>query len=454
MGRIILFSSVGGTDPMSETNYRDGSMIHILRVYDVDKVFLYMSKEMLENQRKDQRYTYCIEELSLQKKKRIEYELIERPEMIDVHDFNYFYGDYREILSQIMSELKEGDVLLLNISSGTPAMKSALLVLNHLWESSCKSIQVSTPERSMNQHIHSKNYDVKSMWELNEDNEEGFENRCVEVKCLSLTNLKNEELIKKLIREYDYDAALLVAKEIGKNTEYYVEYLEFAKNRLILNFSETNKFISKYTLGGTVYNPIFNARDRKYFEYLLSLDIKIKKLQYADFMRAVTPIILDLLIMIVKEKVGIEIKSQLCKTVKIANKEVYRWDEDKFFIEDSFKEKRLQIHEVLNNHFDQEFRFDAFVHSSHLEPIISNLVEDRNVVDVVKNLRKIDEARNIVAHEMVSVTEESIYQWTGFTPKQIMDDLKKALTYAGINIKKELYGSYDQMNQDIVSKMK
>lgn len=454
MGRTILFSSVGGTDPMSEDNCRDGSLIHILRVYDVDKVILYMSKEMLENQKKDQRYTYCIEQLAMQKKKEIEYEIIEREDLVSVHDFNYFYGDYRAILSKVMSDFNDDDTLLLNISSGTPAMKSALLVLNHLWETKCKSIQVSTPNQSMNQHIHSKDYDVKLMWELNEDNQENFENRCMEVECLSLTNLKNEELIKKLIREYDYDAALLVAKELGESANSYIEYLEFAKNRLLLNFDGVNKFISVNKLTGTPYNPVFNTKERKYFEYLLSLDIKIKKLQYADFIRAITPIVLDLLVMITKEKVGIDIENHLCKAVKISNKTVYRWDESKFFIEDELKEKRLRMHEILNNSFNQNFRFDDFVYSSHLEPIICNMVDDINVINAVKNLRKIDEKRNIVAHEMVCVTQDSIKKLTGFTPKQIMDELKTALDYSGIHIKRNLYDSYHDMNEDIISKMK
>ena len=35
MNRTILFSPVGGTDPIHNKNCRDGSMLHIARVYDV-----------------------------------------------------------------------------------------------------------------------------------------------------------------------------------------------------------------------------------------------------------------------------------------------------------------------------------------------------------------------------------------------------------------------------------
>lgn len=57
----VLFSPIGGTDPIS--NCRDGAMLHICRVYKPDIVYLHMSKEMLEFQRQNDRYRYCIKKL-------------------------------------------------------------------------------------------------------------------------------------------------------------------------------------------------------------------------------------------------------------------------------------------------------------------------------------------------------------------------------------------------------
>lgn len=47
MNRKILFTPVGGTDPISSTNCYDGAILHICRHYKPDKVIMYMSKEML-----------------------------------------------------------------------------------------------------------------------------------------------------------------------------------------------------------------------------------------------------------------------------------------------------------------------------------------------------------------------------------------------------------------------
>ena len=45
MNQTILFTPVGGTDPISSTNCKDGSMLHICRFYKPNKVIMYMSKE-------------------------------------------------------------------------------------------------------------------------------------------------------------------------------------------------------------------------------------------------------------------------------------------------------------------------------------------------------------------------------------------------------------------------
>ena len=44
MNQTILFTPVGGTDPISLNNYHDGSILHICRFYKPDKVILYLPK--------------------------------------------------------------------------------------------------------------------------------------------------------------------------------------------------------------------------------------------------------------------------------------------------------------------------------------------------------------------------------------------------------------------------
>ena len=108
MNQIILFSPVGGTDPISMNNCRDGSMLHICRQYRPTRVILYMSQEVLENQAADDRYRYALRKLfELQKREHVEICEIERPELTSVHEFDYFYEDFRNIIGTIFASMDE-----------------------------------------------------------------------------------------------------------------------------------------------------------------------------------------------------------------------------------------------------------------------------------------------------------------------------------------------------------
>ena len=164
MGRKILFSPVGGTDPIRY--FRDGSMLHICRHYRPDLVYLYLSHEMMEYHRKDNRYIDALERLGAYLNHTFEVRLIERDALINVQQYDVFYEDFRQELIKIENQMEEGDELLLNMASGTPAMKSALLVMATFAEYRFLPIQVSTPKKRMNaEQDDREEYDKETDWE-------------------------------------------------------------------------------------------------------------------------------------------------------------------------------------------------------------------------------------------------------------------------------------------------
>ena len=304
MSKTVLFSPIGGTDPMSEKNCYDGAMLHISRHYKPDKIYMYMSKEILEKHYSDNRYVYCLDRLYEKIGGVYEYEIIEREELVEVQKFNYFYFEFKDILENIRDEIGEDGTLLLNISSGTPAMKSALTVLTTLGQLNCKTIQVSTPEKRMNEHTHDKE-DFHILWELNPDNEPDAVNRCQETECPALDIIQQENHIKKLMKNYDYSAALEIARGLPvKYTDGYIDLLQMAERRVLLDFSQVDKVLAK----NKVYElPIKSSDYRRLFEYALMLEIKLKKHEYADFIRAISPLITDLFRKILKAQLNIDI---------------------------------------------------------------------------------------------------------------------------------------------------
>ena len=201
----ILFSPVGKTDPI--TNYHDGSLIHICRKYKPEKVYLYLSQEMLNFHRLDDRYCRCLEWLQKKEKFHAEIILLERPDLVDVQVFDYFYDEFEQEVQKIQQENPEATILF-NVSSGTPAMKSALQFLAASSENMYVPVQVSTPQNGVNREQYDfEKYDLETRWELNEDNEAGYVDRCVESETATLNKRIKLEIICKHIEAYDYQAA-------------------------------------------------------------------------------------------------------------------------------------------------------------------------------------------------------------------------------------------------------
>ena len=441
MGRTILFSPVGGTDPISAANVYDGSLLHICRFYKPDRVILYMSAEVLKLQEEDDRYRYCLKRLLELQKREMDIESIERPELTEVQEFDYFYDDFRNVLKNIYNGMNEDDELLLNVSSGTPAMKSTLMILGTFGEIPCRLIQVATPVRKMNEHQH-RDYDVQTLWELNEDNSENTENRCSEIHCPSLLMLKQEEMIKQHIAVYDYHAALTVAVAMPPvYTRSYINLVRAADFRQQLLLSDADKICNAF---GINMFPVKDSNKRKYFEYALMLQNKLLRKEYADFIRGISPLLADLFELILKNYCGLDIN----KFTSIRNG-IRKWDRTKLASSDS---NVVLIMNILTQNFSK-FNYDP-VYSSHLKVIIDNMTNDLTLRQLADDLRDVEATvRNLAAHEIVSITADSIRTLTGQTPDQIMKKIKTAFTYAGMNIKSEYWYSYDEMNRQIIDSM-
>jgi CRISPR type III-A/MTUBE-associated protein Csm6 len=439
MNQLILFSPVGGTDPISWDNGRDGSMLHICRCYKPDRVILYMSKEILDFQAQDDRYRYCLSKLQELQNRKMKIEEIERPDLVNVHDFDFFYDDFRKVLMKITKEMDDTDRLLLNISSGTPAMKSCLQVLANLGEIRCTAIQVSTPDKKINTHTRD-GYDVKLAWEIDEDNQPNFENRCREIHSPGLIRLKQEEIIKRLVNEYDYNAAAVVADAvIDGSADRYRSLLEMAKNRLLLNLPVANKIDREE---GSNCIPIKRDNEEIMFEYALALQIRLRKGEYADFIRAISPLVVSLFENILKNRYHKNVDDYI-RTDKSGIK---KWD--------SNKPMDPEIFNTLNEGYTMGFQY-GYVKSVHFVKLIDHFgANDQKVVALVDSVRKIEEdVRNKAAHEMVSITNENIIRYTGCSAEEIMEKLKSLIKYSSIDVKPEYWNSYDQMNEIIIHRI-
>ncbi len=435
MSKRILFSPVGGTDPISSTNMHDGSLLHICRHYRPDVVYLYMSGEILENEKKDDRYMYCLHRLDALQGRAPEYVRIERPKLTNVQEFDFFYGEFRTIIQSIVEDMGPEDELLLNVSSGTPAMKSGLLVLKTIGEFPCKAIQVLTPDLKMNNHDH-RSYDVETLWEMNCELEAEGANRCREVSCPTLSVIKQENAIKELIHRYDYAGALAIAQLLSAaDTANYMSLLQMASRRILLDASGVDKIL----LGDVRYKlPVRNGSERKYFEYAQVMQIRALREEYADFIRSLTPILSVIFQGILKNQTSIRLEDYCRQT-----RDRMKWD--------VYKLSGTEVERVLLSKADGRL---TDIYNSQLLELISHFCNDSDVVTVATALRSVEGGiRNLAAHEVVSITDEGVKKITGYTSKQIMSYVRRGLDYAGFRFKGASWDSYDEMNQVIIAAM-
>ena len=438
MPRKILFTPVGGTDPIPIKNDYDGAILHICRHYPITEVHMYMSYEILQSHEKDNRYCLCLGKLAESTGRNIETRIIKRPELRNVHEFNFFYDDFRKEVEKIIREMSEDDTLYLNISSGTPAMKSCLYALAAMLDYPAILIQVSTPNNCMNTHTHKKDYEDgfwEDKWEINEDNNNpDSPNRCAEVIRPALSMIRNEQILLKLINEYDYHAAVVMAEDMPASaTARYLPYLRFAEARKRLDSDVANRY---HELAET-FIPVRQGDTMKLVEYALELDLKRRRGEYADFLRALTPLFAELLILILRSTFNVDVRQ-----FSDINAKGLRWNMGKL---DGTRVERIL---KQNPHFQE-----SFVTSSHLVALVDAYAgsDEQLLKTNVDSIRRVEEiVRNLVAHQVVGITGDVIQRKTGLIPDRIMTKIRSLFAYAGIRVNDDTWNSYDRMNEKII----
>ena len=447
MNKTFLFSPLGGTDPISQDNYKDGSMLHICRFEKPDKVFLYLSKEMVGYEKEDHRYTYCLDKLMELQGRKFEYVLDEHPELVDVYDYDYFYREFSSAINKIMlEEMDETDTLILNISSGTPAMKSALAVMQTISEYPCRLVQVTTPNKAMNKHDVS-GYDPVLLWDYNEDNQPDAENRCIDVSLPTLALMKKEEIIKMHIRACDYRAALQVAGTLPvRVTEKYIDLIRMAAARLQFDLRTVAKLEAKT---GYKCLPVRSGDAIRRFEYALNLQVKLQKEEYADFIRAITPLIVDLFEQVLKWRYDFNV-DDYCRPANRMKNQPRKWDVMRM----EFTEKGKEVLEAFNTEYWPRDFTPGPVYSDHLKILIFKFSDEQGLKNAVENLRNVESnVRNLAAHELDSFNEDKICALTGQTTKTIMQNIRTLFGYTGYKIPKDGWESYSEMNNYIVDRI-
>lgn len=434
--RCILFSPIGGTDPIA--NERDGSMLHICRKYHPECVMLYLSKEMAERHHRDDRYCGSLRRLADREGFSPEILVEEREELSEVQIYDVFFREFRPLLLDLHSRFPEHR-LILNAASGTPAMKSALYLLAAFLPFPVLPVQTATPVRAQNPRLEPHmEYDVDLYWECDLDNED-YVDRCRECQYENLNAQLQKESILAHLCAYDYSAALRAAEGIRSllGPRAY-GLLEAAKARVELNWRSIKpEWRAELGLSGSAQSRIDLA------EYLIWLQMKQQRKDLADFLRGLTPGLYELLRLAVEEKAGYPV-SMYCDSAG-------RFCRDRMAESDAGRNLTALL-EPADRNLDK-----TYLSSRHYIKILETQAASEPWVQPLLRLRKIEEmVRNKAAHTIAPVDEKWLQEKGHISSQEIVKLLQEAVLLLNQNSGKPLmtklvvdWGAYHVMNQKI-----
>lgn len=305
-------------------------------------------------------------------------------------------------------------------------------------------IQVSTPQKKLNNKEGIKEYEPDIEWECNHDNEENYSDRCAESSIRNLSNEIRRNIVKKHCLSYDYVAAYAVADPISDCIdEEALKLIKAATYRLKLDRPSCDSILKDVDYD---MFPETNSKFHMMFEYIALLHIKVKREEYADFVRAISPIFFRLEEQVLTKSGRFNI-DEYTYHLKDKNKEgiknkilIRKWNADAVNAD-------KKLNKALN------LQRDEIVNTSHYERIISklDLNVDAKTKSLVSEIRTAEEKiRNIVAHNMIPVTDDIIKLNSGKSSQEIFKEIKKLADLSGIPKMNRVEETYDELNERII----
>lgn len=428
----ILYTPAGDTDPIR--GFRDGAILHIIRHYAPDKVVVFLSAEMTRKEEERQIFSKAIRNLAPQ----CEIEFI-KENIVDAHHIDKLMPLVDEFLKIRRANMNAE--ILLNLSSGTPQMKTIMSFLATDFEN-VLGIQVDSPTGKSNRSnfANQDDEDIELIIETNEDNEEGAPNRCSEppLKMLKRYSLRYQMI--SLLDNYDYASALkLYQQNKGIFSEITGKLLNHAYNREMLKTKEALKCIEQ--IGKVSLNVTKNFEVQKLNEFFMVMELRQKKQQLSEFVVKLTPFLYHLakFYFVNKLRIHLEDIGDVAgnKSIKLSGNKLQK--------------NHPEFMNALRNRYSN-FRDGTDLAFSNILIMLEAMPKcDRELLDLFKELRIVEEKqRNHIAHTIIAVSENDLQNIEPkLSSKQILEKLRKAFELVMGDEQYFKKNVYDELNKSI-----
>ena len=422
----ILISAVGTTDPISHN--RDAALLHIARTYRPEQIVLVYSEEMLIKQDLIEKAIFSIEDYHPEV--MIESTILKNDEV-------YLFDKMYEVMGQIVEKYSGTDhQLILNLSSGTPQIISALFALNRIKDYNTQAIQVATPNKSANRpYVQLSSDEEKSLFAENKDNQKNYENRTIKDEAEKFNQSLIKRHLRNLIASYDY----LAAEELVTKKEYNNL---LSKKKLSFLRATLNDFVKVFKTQAILKDiqdyPLTDV-EKKALNYFLMIEVLKERGQVAD--------------VLIKSKSYVEFIIE--EKIKKDYPDLIKYDGALPKLNEEYKD-----FEKILDFIDLEFKKAKGIENEE-ERIYSpqstlNLLSYENILtfyqvspDLLKSLKVItglNSERNKVAHGLSEIDGKIV---NSKKLNQTIDTLRFVLQDT-FNIKDHYFGYYQKINDKLL----
>ena len=384
----VLISAVGDTDPIR--NFHDGALVHIARKYRPDKIIIVFSERTIGKKEIIEKVLHAIDP------EYVPEIVIHKPIILnaDIYVFDTMYDQFESIIQQYYTK---DDELLLNLSSATPQVKSALFVINRLSELNVKAVQVSSPEKDSNAGIrHDSEEDIQALIETNIDNKSDFVDRTIEDTSEKFKQGLMKKTIRDFIQKYDYKASLELANQLS-------EFPGLKECRKKLH--DIVDSLDRQDIPQLLKTKSWNEQKKKVLNAYLTIDLQIERGNFSEGL--------------------IRIKSLT-----------------EFILEDFIKDRYPGLLDTYTNASEKKYLglWDYY-----------NILEDENEKDLCEKIEKvksINSTRNTVAHKLDPIKAKELKQLD--TVLKTLKDLVKE----HYQLREKDFDFYKEQNKELLKLLK
>ena len=410
----ILISAVGDTDPIR--NFHDGPLLHIVRVYRPEKIVLVHSERSLTKHDKLVKALKSIKDYS--------------PEIIQdggvlpdaqVAIFDEMYDTVSSIVKKYISD----DEIILNISSATPQIISAMFAVNRISDFNVTAVQVVTPQHKSNEGLrHDNQEDIDTLIETNLDNQSDYENRTLEDTGMKFSLDLTKRNLKALIDNYDYQGALelLRALKLPKKQESFSNIKELRKK-----LTEISDTIKIQGMPDKIVKAKLSTQAKSALNSYLNIDRNHKQGNIAE--------------VLIRVKSLVEFILENYLNNHFLDVITYKEDGKPFLNASKYPEILKKFQE------DAKMRGQEY-HSGYLSlptyiGILKFFEPNHDLLKHIYDIQEINQVRNQVAHSLQAFDRENLTKVSSavFASKQIL--------LASFDIDNHWFSFYEDLNQEI-----